>query len=73
MVTQRTTTRASLSELAECVAMLSHGVDTVLWVVAGGFVHLTHADLPAILAFLDGRTRTLTLPGGLLPDELVNA
>jgi len=73
MVTQTATTHASLAELAECATMLSHGVDAVIWVVAGGFVRLTREDLPAIHAFLDGRTDTLSLPGGLLPDEAVNA
>jgi len=73
MVPHTPTTRASYSELAQHAATLLQGVDAVIWVVGGGYIHLTHADLPAILAFLDGRTNTLSLPGGLLPDEAVNA
>lgn len=47
--------------------------DAVLWIVDGGFIRLTREDLPAIRAFLDGHTDTLSLPGGLLPAEAVNA
>jgi len=72
MVPQTLTTRASLAELAEAAALLSRGIDAVIWVVEGGYARLTREDLPAIEAFLDGRSDTLSLDGGLLPDE-VNA
>ncbi len=61
------------SELANAAAMLARGIDAViLFVSDGGFARLTQGDLPAIRAFLDGHTDTLSLPGGLLPDEAVN-
>jgi len=73
MVPRTRTTRTSLAELAHCAALLSQGMDTVIWVVDGGYASLTRADLPAIEAFLDGRTEELSLCGGLLPDEAVIA
>ncbi len=73
MVTQTPTTRASLADLAEGAALLARGVDVVIWLFEGGYARLTREDLPAIEAFLEDRTDTLSLSAGLLPDAAVNA
>lgn len=66
------TSRIASSELAGYAAMLDYA-DAVLWVVDGGFIRLTREDLPAIRAFLDGDSDSLSLSGGLLPAEVVKA
>ncbi len=43
--------------------MLEAGVDNLLWELPGGLMLISHDDLPAIRAFLDGETTNLSFAG----------
>jgi len=68
---ESTTTKAriAVAEIEYFERMLEAGVDNLLWEVPGGLMRISHDDLPAIRAFLDGTSANLSFAGMRTSDE----